>query len=133
MPAAQGPPKYLLEWDIVIDHFIRGGFYLIGGCPGGCLVGVLAISTNDFPAVEVHVVFVLEFVTSYVEVHGDILALLEFVQPGALVLDDLKLDVLGVVVVPCGDYKLAFTEPTGEGLGVENDFDFTCCLVHGHI
>ena len=63
----------------------------------------------------------------------DILTSLELVQLAALVFDDLELDVLRVVFVSRGDYKLAFGEPAGEGLSVENDFDFSGCFVHGPI
>jgi hypothetical protein len=58
---------------------------------------------------------------------------LKFIKPGAFVFDHLKLEILRVVVVTHSEHKFTFGESAGEGLSIENDFDFSGCFVHGGI
>ena len=106
-------------------------FWLVLWC--GLLSSLTTTTSLDFPAVEVDVVLVLEFVASDIEADGDGLVGLELIEPCALVFDHLELEILRVVVITDGDHELTLGKPAGEGLGVENDFDFSGCFVHGGI
>ena len=83
----------------------------------------------NFPAGKVHIITIVVFISTDVEVQLHFLANFIVIEQATAILDDLELEVLGIFVVLGGDHKLPLAEAAGEGLGLIDQLDGSTCFV----
>lgn len=84
----------------------------------------------QFPAGKVYVILSIVLVATNVEVDLNFLTFRKIIEQGALVFDDLKLEILWILVVLGRHHKLALRKAAWESLGVADQFDGAVRFVH---